>query len=88
MSDNNFFYCYGIGCPLSNICVRFVEGIKLPEGNWWWQYDCGSDLSGFLPANPADEETSVPSPIRSISREESLKGYRPGEFVESLLKKS
>lgn len=48
MANSAFTYCYGIGCPLSNLCARFVEGRKLPQGNWWWQYDCGSNHSGFL----------------------------------------
>ena len=48
-ADNNFKYCKGIGCPLRDRCIRYREGTTLPEGNWWWQYQCAGDHEGFLP---------------------------------------
>lgn len=49
MENNGFTYCKGIGCPLKERCIRYTEGSKLPEGNWWWKYDCGEDHHDYLP---------------------------------------
>lgn len=45
----DFTYCQGIGCPLKERCVRYVEGLMLPDGNWWWQIDCGDSRRSFMP---------------------------------------
>ena len=47
--DNHFKYCHGIGCPLRERCVRYTEGLSLPEGNWWWMNDCGENHYQYLP---------------------------------------
>ena len=49
MASKDFCYCKGVGCPLRERCIRYVEGQSLPEGNWWWQYDCGEERNSFLP---------------------------------------
>lgn len=49
MESKEFKYCYGVGCPLRERCIRYTEGKKLPEGNWWWQNDCGEEYRDFLP---------------------------------------
>lgn len=54
MESKEFKYCYGVGCPLRERCVRYTEGKKLPEGNWWWQNDCGEDHRDFLPVIPSN----------------------------------
>lgn len=53
--SRDFQYCKGVGCPLRERCVRYVEGLGLPEGNWWWQYDCGEDRNDFLPKSEVSE---------------------------------
>lgn len=42
-------YCAGVGCDLRERCTRFLEGRKLPAGEWSWQHDCGEGRDGFLP---------------------------------------
>ncbi len=49
MESKDFLYCYGVGCPLRERCIRYTEGQNLPEGNWLWQNDCGEDQHDFLP---------------------------------------
>lgn len=48
-NNKDFMYCQGIGCPLKERCSRYAEGVVLPDGNWWWQVDCGESHSQFLP---------------------------------------
>lgn len=48
-ANKDFVYCQGIGCTLKERCIRYIEGLQLPKGNWWWQIDCGEDRSSFLP---------------------------------------
>lgn len=48
-TNETFNYCKGIGCPLRERCLHYVEGQGLPEGDWEWQIDCGEDYDGFLP---------------------------------------
>lgn len=47
--NEDFIYCKGIGCPLIERCVHYTEGQSLPEGDWKWQYDCGSEHGDFMP---------------------------------------
>ena len=49
MENKDFIYCKGVGCPLSERCIHYREGLTLPEGDWKWQYDCGEERKGFLP---------------------------------------
>ena len=49
--NKDFMYCKGIGCPLRERCVRYTEGSKLPEGNWWWMNDCGENHEQYLPVS-------------------------------------
>ncbi len=52
MYNVDFKYCTGVGCPLRERCVRYVEGLSLPEGDWWWQNECGESHDDFLPLKP------------------------------------
>ena len=49
MPNSDFNYCKGIGCPLSERCIRYQEGLSLPAGDWKWMYDCGENHGDFLP---------------------------------------
>lgn len=49
MANDRFKYCKGVGCPLSERCVHFVEGQNLPEGDWSWMNDCGEEHPAYLP---------------------------------------
>lgn len=51
MASQDFRYCEGVGCPLRERCIRYIEGQKLPEGNWWWQLDCSDEHYDFLPVS-------------------------------------
>lgn len=51
MYSSDFKYCTGVGCPLRERCVRYIEGRSLPEGNWWWQNGCGENHDMFLPVS-------------------------------------
>lgn len=44
-----FAYCKGIGCSLCERCIRYKEGLTLPQGDWKWMYDCGEDHDSYLP---------------------------------------
>ena len=59
MNDNDFIYCKGIGCPLIERCVHYTEGQSLPEGDWKWQFDCGSEHAGFMPRGITPEKEST-----------------------------
>jgi hypothetical protein len=49
MGDINFKYCKGIGCPIRERCVHYLEGLQLQEGDWTWMYDCGGEYQDFMP---------------------------------------
>ena len=57
--SKDFMYCKGIGCPLRECCVRYTEGNKLPEGNWWWMNDCGESHEQYLPVSNQKQESHV-----------------------------
>lgn len=44
MSDSllprDYTYCKGQDCDRCEQCWRYVQGKKLPEGNWWWMMRC------------------------------------------------
>jgi hypothetical protein len=45
---NDFTYCKGDRCALKEHCVRYVDGLRLPEGSWWWMTDCGTEREGYI----------------------------------------
>lgn len=49
MTKDDYCYCKGVGCPLRDRCVPYVEGKRLPAGDWKWQHSCGEERNGFLP---------------------------------------
>lgn len=38
--SNDFAYCKGKQCALREHCVRYLDGLKLSDGNWWWMESC------------------------------------------------
>ena len=45
---NDFTYCKGERCALKEHCVRYREGLNLPNGDWWWMASCGEDRDGYI----------------------------------------
>ncbi len=45
---HDFTYCTGKGCTLKSHCVRYLEGLRLPEGTWWWMESCGEQREGYI----------------------------------------
>ncbi|MBQ8969219.1 MAG: hypothetical protein IJ064_05765 [Bacteroidaceae bacterium] len=46
--SNDFTYCKGSRCVLKEHCTRYLDGLKLPDGNWWWMQDCGENRTGYI----------------------------------------
>lgn len=45
---NIFTYCKGKCCAIKEHCVRYKEGLGLPEGNWWWMEDCSDNRPAYI----------------------------------------
>lgn len=49
MANSDITYCKGNRCALREHCVRYVEGLSLPDGNWWWMDNCDETIrDGFV----------------------------------------
>lgn len=47
--NNDFTYCKGNGCAIREHCVRYLEGLELPDGDWWWMMNCDElNRDGFI----------------------------------------
>lgn len=40
LSPCDYTYCKGEDCAKRDQCWRYVQGKKLPAGNWWWMMNC------------------------------------------------
>jgi len=51
MNENHaeFCYCKGTSCTLREHCVRYLEGLNIPQGNgWWWMEDCEEERNAYI----------------------------------------
>lgn len=56
MARNDYCYCKGVRCAIKTFCARYVEGLRLPEGNWWWIEQCDEeDRNGYIKTKENDE---------------------------------
>ena len=40
MANDFFTYCLGTRCGMKANCSRYVEGRRLPNGDWRWMEHC------------------------------------------------
>lgn len=53
--NQDFTYCLGKNCTIKEYCVRYKEGKRLPDGNWWWMEQCDEETrDGYI--NTKDNE--------------------------------
>ena len=47
-----YTYCEGDSCVLKEHCTRYLEGLRLPDGNgWWWMKSCEDERDGYINAD-------------------------------------
>lgn len=49
MAKSDFTYCKGERCALKEHCARYLNGLKLSDGDWWWMSSCNTEIrEGYI----------------------------------------